>query len=630
MMTVLIGAFHWVLTVTIPGCVLVLLILLFKRLFGRRVSASFHFGIWFLLFIRLLIPFSISSPTSALNLLIPFDNIVQSNEVLNTQRSSGVSQKTNIPAKPKNKLSSSVTKDDSMKNHTNTTSFYTSLEFRLTMIWLSGALFYLIYALIINLCFIIQLKKNRSVSDARIQDIYSESKSILQISNDIPILSTEIVNSPSLYGILRPKLLIPAHLAEQISDDELKYVILHELVHWKRKDTFIIWVTIVVKAIYWFNPLIWYALYRMRQDCEVSCDALVLTRIRPEERGSYGHLLLHLLELGIKRKTAPCAACIVSSNKNYLIKRRIVMISNFRKPTSKQIIFAAVLASTVAATGMTNAIQVSASTQTVSTNSVLPQSLNSAIVASGKDAATYWADTLAHRNGAFRFALLSDDLEQKEYQDYKTNKWIIGGSSPWVTDYLISEDGKSDTGTKYKIDYTFSDSTKAKYIGTETITVKQEGQTWQVVQHENLDYGYPSLTEVQGSSYAEVQNKPPVLLPVGTSQETVNLWAEALKERNGAFRFAVLNDDLREEEGETYQKMNWVIGGSSPWVVSYQVTPVSQTSDSAEYRISYILTDSTKSLYQSTENISLKNYGGVWLVTKHDNYDQMPKYSLKL
>lgn len=59
-MTILIGAFRWVLAAAIPGCVLVLLILLVKRLFGRKVNASFHFGIWFLLIIRLLIPFTIS------------------------------------------------------------------------------------------------------------------------------------------------------------------------------------------------------------------------------------------------------------------------------------------------------------------------------------------------------------------------------------------------------------------------------------------------------------------------------------------------------------------------------------------------------------------------------------------
>ncbi|HEX2985260.1 MAG TPA: M56 family metallopeptidase [Caproiciproducens sp.] len=625
-MTVLIGIFRWVLSATIPGCVLVLLILLVKGLFGRRVNASFHFGIWFLLIIRLLIPFSISSPASVLNLLIPF---AQTGETLNTQWNSDFLQKPMLPSKKTSKLPCASVPKSSEKSRTNTTSSYTLLESSSAILWLSGALIYLIYALTINLRFTIQLKKGKPALDSRLQDIYRESKLILHISSDIPILSTEAVRSPSLCGILHPRLLIPEHLTEQISDEELKYIILHELAHWKRKDIPVILVATVLKALYWFNPFIWYAMYRMRQDCEVSCDGLVLSHIRPEERNRYGHLLLHLLDLGIQRKAVPRTACILSTDKRHLIKRRIVMISNYRKPTSKQIVLTAVLAAAVIVTGMTGAVQVPASAQAVSAGSILSRSLNPAIAATGKDAATYWADTLAYRNGAFRFALLSDELKQKEYKTYAAARWVIGGSSPWVTGYTISEDGKTDAGTKFKIDYTFSDSTKSKYVGSETITVKQKGSDWQVVQHENLDSGYPSFTQVQGSNYAQVQKTPPILLPVRTAQETANLWARALENRNGAFRFAVLNDDLRAAESDAYQKISWVIGGSSPWVVSYRVTPVSQASDSAEYRISYLLADSTKSLYESTENISLKNYGGVWLVTKHNDYIQMPDFAPK-
>lgn len=301
------------------------------------------------------------------------------------------------------------------------------------------------------------------------------------------------------------------------------------------------------------------------------------------------------------------------------------MIVNYKKSSPRRIVLTAVLTAAVAVTGLTGAVRIPASAQAVSSGAVLARTFDTPIIASGKDAAVAWADSLAQRNGAFRFALLSDELKKKEYPDHIQNGWIIGYSSPWVTGFAVREDGQSAAGTNYVINYTLSDSTRAKYAGSETITVKQAGPTWQVVQHEALEYGYPKVTEVPGSLYPQVQMPPATVLSNGTSLGTASLWAEALKERNGAFRFAVLDPNLKKTEGAAYQKMNWVIGGSSPWVVDYTVTPMSPENDTAQYRIAYQLTDSTGAVYHSTETITLKTNGGNWVVTTHDNYTEMPE-----
>ena len=626
-MNLLIGAFRFVLAASIPACVLILLILLAKALFGRWMSASFHFGIWFLLILRLVTPFSVASPASALNLLTPLYSLEQSGEPLNPQWAPGISSaKAALPLKPAyTQPSHAASKGGGPDGRSNTTSSDIPFESTLAVIWLGGALLNLCYVLTVNLHFIIKLKKCKPVSDARILEIERESRAILRLSSDLPILSADFVASPALYGILRPKLLIPEPLTGQLSDEELKYVILHELAHRKRKDIPVLFLIAVVRGLYWFHPLVWYALYRMRQDCEVACDGLVLSRICPEERDCYGYLLLHLLELGIRRKPAPCAACILPTEKGHLMKRRVVMIANYKSPTPRRILLTAVLTAAVAATGLTGAVRIPASAQAVSSGSVLARTFDTPIVASAKDAAIDWADTLAQRNGAFRFALLSDELKQKEYPNHLQNGWVIGFSSPWVTGFAVREDGQSEAGTRYVIDYTLSDSTRAKYAGSETITVKQAGPTWQVVQHEALDYGYPKVTEVPGSLFPKVQEPPATLLPSGTAQGTANLWAEALKERNGAFRFAVLDFDLQKAEDGAYQKSNWVIGGSSPWVVAYTVTPMSPENDTAQYRIDYQLTDSTGAVYHSSETITLKKNGNTWVVAKHDNYAEMPE-----
>ena len=90
-----------------------------------------------------------------------------------------------------------------------------------------------------------------------------------------------------------------------------------------------------------------------------------------------------------------------------------------------------------------------------------------------RQAAEYWAQSLAQRNGALRFALLSDSLRTKYEQDYAGGNWVIGCSSPWVdSDQVVfcGDDGKG--ASYYEIDYVLADSTDGKFHASETITVQ--------------------------------------------------------------------------------------------------------------------------------------------------------------
>lgn len=130
--------------------------------------------------------------------------------------------------------------------------------------------------------------------------------------------------------------------------------------------------------------------------------------------------------------------------------------------------------------------------------------------------------------------------------------------------------------------------------------------------------------KVGSTDKSKVLNSQNVLLPKD-KKDAVTLWAEALKVRNGAFRYAILNNDLKKQEYEKYNKMNWVIGGSSPKVVSYKINEKNKVDDKTyEYKIDYTLTDSTKTLYYAKENITVTESGQHWFITKHDNYEYLP------
>ncbi len=101
------------------------------------------------------------------------------------------------------------------------------------------------------------------------------------------------------------------------------------------------------------------------------------------------------------------------------------------------------------------------------------------------------------------------------------------------------------------------------------------------------------------------------------------LWAESAKTRNGALQYAILSPELKQKLYNDYKAWNWVIGASSPWVDSYEITEKPTTeADTVIYEIKYVWTDSTGSKTNSAESITVRkfnNYGtNNWLVVKTD------------
>ena len=92
------------------------------------------------------------------------------------------------------------------------------------------------------------------------------------VHTEIPVIYDKSMKTPSL-SAERPKLLIPFEVIENLSHEELRYVFLHELAHFNVKYL-INWITVLIQALHWFNPVVWYAFYKMHEDCEVACDAM--------------------------------------------------------------------------------------------------------------------------------------------------------------------------------------------------------------------------------------------------------------------------------------------------------------------------------------------------------------------
>ena len=171
-----------------------------------------------------------------------------------------------------------------------------------------------------------------------INTLYIDCLNETNSKNTIPIYSTAFLKSPVLAGFLRPRIYLPIHLisdfnAGTISATDLRYMLLHELQHYKHKDILVGYLINTVNVFYWFNPLIWYFLKRIRQERELACDSAVLQLLKKTEYKSYGNTLINFAET-IALSPFPLTMGISGNIKQ--LKGRILNIASFHQPTFKQ------------------------------------------------------------------------------------------------------------------------------------------------------------------------------------------------------------------------------------------------------------------------------------------------------
>ncbi len=145
----------------------------------------------------------------------------------------------------------------------------------------------------------------------------------LGLRQRITLLLDEKRTIPVVWGVFRPRLLLPAE-ARAWSDEQLRSVLLHELAHIRRRDALVQWLTQIACALHWWNPLVWLAAWRLHVERERACDDLVLaTGVRPSTYA--GHLLHVATKLSPGRWTSACG--LAMARRSSLEGRLVAVLS---------------------------------------------------------------------------------------------------------------------------------------------------------------------------------------------------------------------------------------------------------------------------------------------------------------
>ncbi|MEB8704437.1 M56 family metallopeptidase, partial [Bacillus cereus] len=333
--------FDWMIETSIMASILVGLILCIKVLFRNKLTPRWQYMLWIILIIRLVLPWSPDSSYSIYSVLtykidnayISIQNPVAS--LLTKERMQELKDidDTKVLTKEDTYTSSSTQTDQTNKTQTHnnekqddeTVPFYTICIY----IWLTGVILLSFATFIMNRRLLLYIKKQPDITDQKIVRIFEKCKQSMSVERDIPLLVSGKVSSPTVFGFIRPKLLLSTVHMKVLDEQQLRYIFHHELAHIKRRDVGVNWLMYGLLILNWFNPILWYAYSCMREDQELACDALALTCIDLEEQIAYGHTIISLLEHYSSYYQVPSVANF-SKNKR-MLKRRILMIKKFQK-----------------------------------------------------------------------------------------------------------------------------------------------------------------------------------------------------------------------------------------------------------------------------------------------------------
>ncbi len=126
---------------------------------------------------------------------------------------------------------------------------------------------------------------------ARQQKNFMDSLGVLSLRNEQVFLAENNIQGPSVIGVLQPRIVLPSDFYERYNQEEQNLVLTHEQIHLTRGDTRINLITAFLRSVFWFNPLLHWAVGRFRFDQELSTDANVLSKF-PSARKSYADAML--------------------------------------------------------------------------------------------------------------------------------------------------------------------------------------------------------------------------------------------------------------------------------------------------------------------------------------------------
>lgn len=313
----------------ITSSVLIAAVLILRLCLKGRISLRLQYGLWALVLVRLLIPFSFgSTPVSVLNTVEAAPLIQAVSFVGNNSPDRSIAEPdSSLPLDEQQEqyeLNTQQQQEEVKKSGS-----LVRLSHILLAIWGVGGVAVALWLAGVNLRFACILRRSRR--PLPVEDC------------PLPVYVSQAIPTPCLFGLIHPCIYVTPITA---SDPTLlRHTLAHELTHYRHRDY--LWSALrgVCLALHWYNPLVWLAAVVSSRDGELCCDEATVARLGEDQRAAYGRTLLTVTCQG-RGNLLLTATSMTGQGRD--IKERILLLTK-RPKTAVATLAAVVLVSAVVA-----------------------------------------------------------------------------------------------------------------------------------------------------------------------------------------------------------------------------------------------------------------------------------------
>lgn len=276
--------FYWVFNMSITAAVTGVLIMLIRLI--KRIPRRLTVFLWVIPFLRMTFPFGLNSHYSLMSLL------------------SKITTKTIVVYQPTDDVAFS------MMNSVMVADTYFPITYKVDVLdkvfGVASVVWIIVFLAIVLMMLVIYFTTIHEMKDAA------------HLRDNIYL--SEKVITPAVYGVLKPKIVLPT----SYKDRDIELIIRHEEMHIRRADNLWRMIAFLIVAAHWFNPLCWIFLKLLLTDIELSCDERVLAKLGDNRAKEYARSLLES-----KQGTTVFASAFGGAK----IHTRIENILSFKKMT---------------------------------------------------------------------------------------------------------------------------------------------------------------------------------------------------------------------------------------------------------------------------------------------------------
>ncbi len=297
----------------------------------RRVRAAVRYALWLMVLVKLVLPPSFASPASLAYWVIPAQQLPAPKPAPTYIVTYG---NPTIAEHPLPVHSVLPVAEPEVLRPTPTLWAWLLISWTVAGLWLAGIL-----------CRRTQKVRQRLTrAEAPAEDLsglLEKCRRQLRVRYPVRLRISEDNTSPAVCGLFRPVILLPRQLTASLNQNQMRAVLLHELIHLKRGDVWVNCAQTLLQIFYWWHPLLWLANARIRRVREEAVDDAVMLALA-DDAETYAPTLLQVAKLAFNRPLTSLGLVGILESRSAL-RQRIERLMDFRPPRKAGLTMASAL-----------------------------------------------------------------------------------------------------------------------------------------------------------------------------------------------------------------------------------------------------------------------------------------------